>query len=400
LIDAAPMRKNYASAARFPHNRPFPVAARSHAPAAALLLGGVVAGSLAGLPGTPCAAAPLNARATMDFAAEMAREGNWREAKYRWELVLEQEDDNPRLLNNLAVASEALGQIDEATYYYERAIGDTFVDDRIRDNHRRFTRFVEAVRPEAPDDDAAAVDFVDAPGGGANGTDSAGEPVEGDDGKSANNEKKNRKKAKKGKTARVSIQLPVPPRLDVEGMSSLLVASFVAEDSSFLDVNRELTAYLRREFRKRCPLEVIEAVPAPAIPEQSLEDLLGNETFWKHLAREYGADLIVSGVVSYDRSDVSGFRDVDVVNSATGQKVRETRFVEQEEFAYRIDVIFMDGATGTLLFRDRMQQRAIFQGSQNDPIAAFYELSDAIAGDVLGVITTRTRVEDRLIFKR
>ena len=71
--------------------------------------------------------------------------------------------------------------------------------------------------------------------------------------------------------------------------------------------------------------------------------LLANREFWQYLSREHGADLIVSGVVTYGRADVSGFRDVDVVSSRTGQKVREMRFVEQEEFSYG-DVDFFDVA--------------------------------------------------------
>jgi len=352
--------------------------------------------ALALLLAAPGVAAQLSARDTMEFAAEMARDGNWREAKYRWRSVLEGDRQNPRLLNNLAVACEALGQLDEATSYYEEASTHGGGDDRIRGNYRRFTRFVEMVHPERVENggDGSPATPADA-NDGADSAEALAASTASGGGRNPRNEKK-----KKGKTTTVSIQLPVPPRLDVDGMSSMLVASFVAANSSFLDVNRELTKYLRREFRKRSPLEVIEAIPAPAIPEQSLEDLLANSTFWKHLAREYGADLIVSGIVDYDRSDVSGFRDVDVVNSSTGQKVRQTRFVEQEEFSYGIDVIFMDGASGTLLFRDRMSQSAVFQGSQNDPIAAFYEMSGAMAGDVLGVITARTRVEGRLIFKR
>jgi len=35
----------------------------------------------------------------------------------------------------------------------------------------------------------------------------------------------------------------------------------------------------------------------------------------------------------------------------------------------------------------------------NDPIAAFYELSESIADDVLAIVAPRRRVEVRLIFK-
>ena len=44
-------------------------------------------------------------------------------------------------------------------------------------------------------------------------------------------------------------------------------------------------------------------------------------------------------------------RSVDYTSPATGQKVRRTQFVEQEEFIYSFDLLFFDGATGELLFR-------------------------------------------------
>ncbi len=321
----------------------------------------------------PAPAGKMGTKETLIFAAEMARDGNWREALYRWKQISDKDPDNPRLLNNLAVASEALGQIDEARLYYARAGALSRGDERIQRNRQRFLRFMQMAHADAVQqgEEELPVTFTN------------------DD-----------EKPKKGKTVRVNIGLPVPPRLDIGGMESVLIASFLAEETTFLDVNRELTRFMRSEFRKRTSLVVREVVPAPAIPEQSIEDLLANADFWKRVAREYDADLIVSGLVSYDRQDVSGFRDVDMVDPRTGQKVRETRFVEAEEFSYSLDVFFMDGASGTLLFRDRMRQGAVFPGSQNDPITAFYELTEAMADDVLGVITSRTRMEDRVIFKR
>ena len=121
---------------------------------------------------------------------------------------------------------------------------------------------------------------------------------------------------------------------------------------------------------------------------------------WKHLGREYDADLIVSGVVDYGREEVSGFEDVDVVNPNTGQKVRETRFVEQEEFSYVLDMLFMDGSTGSLLLRDRLRRAVRYRGLMNDPIHAFYELGESLSDDIVSVVATRMRVESRAIFKK
>lgn len=298
------------------------------------------------------------------FGAEMAADGNWREARFRWESAQHEQPDNPRVLNNLGVAAEALGEPDAALDFYLRATEASDGDERIEFNLQRFRRFwrhaVEEI-PELADDGTGKL---------------------------------------KGKVERVAVSIPVPPRLDPAKYETLLVTSFLADENVLIDTDSELVRFLRGEFRRRTDLEVLGINPAPAIPEQSVEDLLANAGFWKHLGREYGADLIVSGAVAYDRRDASGFQNVDRVSPVTGQRVRRTEFVEQEDFTFELDVFFIDGATGELLLRDRLRRSAIFRGQQNDPITAFFELGEGISDDVLGVVAPRPRSDVRIVFRR
>lgn len=316
----------------------------------------------------------LDIKQTLRFAAEMARGGSWREAQFRWQIAHKKEPDNARVLNNLAVASEALGQFEEAAGFYDRALAQGGADSYILDNHRRFERFWLKLKERENDETES---------------ESARQPL-------TTLADKNKKK---GKIERVTVALPVPPRLKLKGEETVLVASFLTAETDLLDINRELARFLRSEFRKRTALSVLDVSPPPAVPEQTAEDLLANREFWKHLHREYGADLIVSGLLTYDREDVSGFEETDVVSPRTGQKVRRMRFVEREQFLYSLDIFFIDGATGELLFREQLQRKALFRGAQNDPITAFYELSESIAEDVLAVVTTRSRKDTRVIFK-
>ena len=61
-------------------------------------------------------------RKEMRFAAEVAAKGLWREALYRWKKLLAARPHDPRLLNNIAVAEEALGLFEEAARDYARAL--------------------------------------------------------------------------------------------------------------------------------------------------------------------------------------------------------------------------------------------------------------------------------------
>ncbi len=318
------------------------------------------------------AASKKGAKKTLTFAAEMAQVGSWHEASFRWKNVLSNDPDNAHLHNNLAVAAEALGNWDEAAAGYEQALrleADNFF---IQENQRRFSIFRERLRRHADGENASREPPVTSFGGDAK---------------------------RKGKTFQVTVGLPMPPRLKLEGNESMLIIDFLDDETRFLDINREMVRNMRSAIRNRTAYEILDIIPPPAVPEQTVEDLLANTEFWKHLYREYGADLIVSGVLGFDREDISGYQDVDVISSTTGQKVRQTRFMEQERFSYYVEVFFIDGKTGKPLYRDKLQRSAIIRGSQNDPITTFFDLSDTISAEVLAIVQTRIRLDTRRIFK-
>jgi hypothetical protein len=308
----------------------------------------------------------------LEFGVEMALKSNWREARYRWERAEAESPGDARVLNNLAVGAEALGNPGEARALYDRALRVRDVDARIRENARRSERFWSQARGAGPGE------------GPTRPPSPAPES----------------RRSKRRAVVEVEVPLPVPARLDLGKAESLLVASFLVNDTDLIDANREIVRYLRGEFRKRTGLEVLEVTPAPAIPEQTVEDLVANAAFWRHLGQEFRADILVSGVMGYGRRDVSGFKDVDVVDDRTGQKVRTTRFVEQEQFDFELEVFFFDGKSGALLHRDRFTRSSVYRGLSNDPITAFYDLSGTIAGDVLAVVSQSTRPDPRVLFKR
>lgn len=83
------------------------------------------------------------------FASEMARKGLWREALFRWERVLAQRPEDAHLLNNVAVAREALGDREGARQAYERALQLT-TERQVEDNFVYFRRGDPPPEPELP----------------------------------------------------------------------------------------------------------------------------------------------------------------------------------------------------------------------------------------------------------
>jgi len=76
----------------------------------------------------------------MQFGVEAAQQGLWREALFRWERAARDDPENARLRNNLAVAYESLGRLQEADREYREARRLAPDSREIRDNHVSFQK--------------------------------------------------------------------------------------------------------------------------------------------------------------------------------------------------------------------------------------------------------------------
>lgn len=116
----------------------------------------------------------------LSFGVEMARRGLWNEALFRFRQAERVRPTDPRILNNIAVAYEALGKFDKALEYYQNAIKTDAVNKDLKRNYSRFVEFYRNFKPDtqqgaetpdgavSPAEPDAAPDAMpdDAPGGG------------------------------------------------------------------------------------------------------------------------------------------------------------------------------------------------------------------------------------------
>jgi hypothetical protein len=195
----------------------------------------------------------------------------------------------------------------------------------------------------------------------------------------------------------VPIGLPLPARMDVTGVRTILITHHVEGDHPHLSLSREMVALLRRMLEKGTGFRILEVEP-PNLPEQTVEDLLKNKEFWRTIARRYGADLILSGEILFDTENRSGFISEDYISPVTGQRVRRTRFAEQEAFELGLQVFFFAGETGELSYRDRYDEEALIEGDGVDHLQMFYALMSRLEPDILGILKPRERRETRYLF--
>ena len=91
-------------------------------------------------------ASPRQPSDQIAFGVEMAREGLWSEAYFRFEQAARLGGENAAVYNNLAVAAEALGRFDEALSHYQKALRLDPGNRDLRSNYDRFSSFYESFR--------------------------------------------------------------------------------------------------------------------------------------------------------------------------------------------------------------------------------------------------------------
>ncbi len=97
-----------------------------------------------------------SAKAEMKEGVQAAARSYWQEALFRFERARSLDPNDGQVLNNLAVALEALGRYDDALAAYKQALQVKPRDTIIRKNYARFaefyTSYAKGVKPkEGPD---------------------------------------------------------------------------------------------------------------------------------------------------------------------------------------------------------------------------------------------------------
>ncbi len=199
-----------------------------------------------------------------------------------------------------------------------------------------------------------------------------------------------------GEAAKVKVKIPVPSKISTTGVKNILVASFVTNTNVDFDIAKETNRMIKSQLRKTSDFHILDVSP-PKLPEQTIEDLLNNYQFWKHLGEEYDADLIISGAIDFTSSDVSGFVREDVIDNY-GHKRRRTRYAEREEFSIELALFFFKGLNGAFIYEDHFQDKSVYEGLSNDSLQVYYNFGDRIQREIIKIITPHTRQEERYIF--
>jgi Tfp pilus assembly protein PilF len=90
------------------------------------------------------------AQGQVEFGVDMAQRGLWSEALFRFRQAERMGDNRASVLNNIAVAYEALGQFDQAQTYYKKALDQDPRNVGLKRNYSRFVEFYQSFKPDQP----------------------------------------------------------------------------------------------------------------------------------------------------------------------------------------------------------------------------------------------------------
>jgi Flp pilus assembly protein TadD len=113
------------------------------------------------------AASKADVTRQIQFGTEMAKDGNWNEAIFRWKRALTLDPQNPRIHNNLAVAYESLGDYAKANAEYVAALACPEPPAEVRINYEQFKNFYGRYKEIVSSPDSHTLEGPKTPGGDA-----------------------------------------------------------------------------------------------------------------------------------------------------------------------------------------------------------------------------------------
>jgi hypothetical protein len=214
----------------------------------------------------------------------------------------------------------------------------------------------------------------------------------------------------------VPVETPLQSKIDVSAFRRVLVAGFVTElGEADVDLSAETSRLLQNQLRTSTKLQVLEPdrPPIQDALEKILEKLgeggkytkqekdeyrleadkaLQDQEFWRKVGEEFENPLIVTGKISFEEQNRSGFQSEERVirdpGTSRARLVRGNRFLERKGFTLSAEFYFVDGRSGQTLHKEKFTEEVLYGEEQKiSPLSSYFELMDRLLPNFLGVIS-------------
>lgn len=97
-----------------------------------------------------CSARKRTVQTEFAFANNLAKQGLWKEAHYRWKRVLAEGKESAAVYNNIAIALEKMGKFEEAEAAYKKALQIAPNNSTVKNNYDKLQKYLKG--EDEPDD--------------------------------------------------------------------------------------------------------------------------------------------------------------------------------------------------------------------------------------------------------
>jgi hypothetical protein len=199
-----------------------------------------------------------------------------------------------------------------------------------------------------------------------------------------------------GRGDAVRIDLPLPARLDLTLYDHLYFPGFIVDSKeSEFDLSRESINFFRREFKRKEVMDLIEREPADFSDRDPRVFFTRQQPYFKTFNfSESEQTLAVTGVITYESVDRSGFRQV-ANQDVLGRNYYSTEFVEASGFTLTMRVYVYELSEGKLLYRTLLRDNMDVLGDNIDERLVYYDLLQRVSDRVLSLFSSTTVQAER-----
>jgi hypothetical protein len=199
---------------------------------------------------------------------------------------------------------------------------------------------------------------------------------------------------------RVRVELPLPPRLDVQEIEGVYLPGFLLlRDTADIGADRETKIYFRREITRNKDVNWVEG-PEMALGDADPKTLFTEEQPLFAVQESLNLPkktLLLTGAVQFDLKDRSGFRSVQTTDRY-GRVYNRSIYAEMTSYELQFLICAYNSETGKLIYREFMTDQLDIDGPPADNKLAFYELLQRMSGRILGLFSdTKVKAERRLL---
>jgi hypothetical protein len=215
-------------------------------------------------------------------------------------------------------------------------------------------------------------------------------------------------------TNTAKVRIDTPATIDLSRFGRVLVAGFLPDGTTQVDLNEETAGFVRMQLRSKTLIGVIDSEPLqladsssspgqrpdqPALKVQASRPTVADvsaskandavftdATFWRRLGEEYSEPLILTGTITFKplRAGYAG--------STTGPSVHLSR----AGFGLKLRLVLIDGRTGEVIESDPFRQvTARATTDREGALSVYFRLMDQMLPSILEAVgqkASQTRV--------